>query len=134
MAVPTLRFIPTSGDGSTPQVNVDEIPEDLKAQVEEVYAALKGNSGRMRAEFATVAELTQYRTLLISYCAQRTVVVDGNTVKAPLKFRKSPTKGLPETIMEYRITDLPAEETPANPATPAAPAADAPKSTGKAKK
>ena len=126
MALPNLTYIPTAPDrGSVAVIPAAEIPADLIAQVEEVYVALKANpNGRMRAEFATKGELDQYMTLVVSYCRQRTV----NGVAAPLRFRKSPTKNLPDNVMDYRVGDpLPdkdAIDTPTDgPATTPAPAA-----------
>lgn len=98
-----VSYVPTAPDrGSVATIPANEIPDDVKVEVEEVYLALKANpNGRMRAEFDTKAEMLQYQTQVASYCRQRTV--DG--VDAPLRFRKSPTKNLPETTMDYRIGD-----------------------------
>jgi len=120
-----VSYVPTAGDnGSVATIPAAEIPQDVIDEVEEIYGALKANpNGRMRAEFDTKEELNQYMTQVVSYCRQRTI----NGAPAPLRFRKSPTKGLPETTMDYRIGDLPAEKpatTPdATPTIPAAPAA-----------
>jgi len=133
-----VSYVPTAPDrGSVATIPAAEIPADVIQEVEEVYAALKANpNGRMRAEFDSKEELHQYMTQVTSYCRQRTV--DG--VAAPLRFRKSPTKNLPETTMDYRIGDPLADKnaidtptdgpatTPAAPVTPAAtPAKAAPK-------
>lgn len=128
----SIAFVPTSADGSAATLDIDEIPADVKAEVEEVYAALKANpNGRMKATFDTKAELDTYRTQVISYCVQRTV--DG--VAAPLRFRKSPTKNLPETVMEFRIGDIPAEKPAPAAETPAeAPATETPAKAPKAGK
>jgi hypothetical protein len=98
-----VSYVPTAPDrGSVATLPVDQIPADVIAEVEEIYTALKANpNGRMRAEFDSKAELNQYMTQVSSYCLQRTI----NGVAAPLRFRKSPTKGLPETVMDYRISD-----------------------------
>lgn len=51
-----LAYVPTSSDGTTATISVDEIPADVIAEVEEVYAALKANpNGRMKATFDTKA-------------------------------------------------------------------------------
>jgi len=127
-----IAFIPTSSDGGSATLNLDEIPADVIEEIEEVYKALKGNDGRMRAEFDSEAELATYRTQVLSYCAQRTI--DGKP--APLRFRKSPTKNLPATTMDYRITDPPADKPAADAAatpaeTPAATPANAKPKPGK---
>ncbi len=131
-----VSYIPTAADkGSVAIIPASEIPQEVIAEVEEIYAALKANpNGRMRAEFDTKAELTTYMTQLVSYCNQRQV----NGVPSPLRFRKSPTKGLAETVMDYRISDpLPEKPEPGEngaaatppatePAAPATPPAKAP--------
>jgi hypothetical protein len=136
-----ISYVPTAPDrGSVATIPAAEIPVDVIAEVEEVYAALKANpNGRMRAEFDTKAELNTYMTQVMSYCRQRQV----NGELAPLRFRKSPTKNLPETTMDYRIGDpLPDKDAidtptdgPAAPATPiaspAAEPAEAPTKVGK---
>jgi hypothetical protein len=126
-----VSYVPTAGDnGSVATIPAAEIPADVIAEVEEIYAALKANpNGRMRAEFDSKEELNQYMTQVVSYCRQRTV----EGAPAPLRFRKSPTKGLPETTMDYRIGDLPAVKPETTSATPAAPAAT-PATTAKGKK
>lgn len=136
-----VSYIPTAADrGSVAVIPANEIPKDVIAEVEEIYLALKANpNGRMRAEFDTKAELTAYMTQVVSYCQQRQV----NGVPAPLRFRKSPTKNLPETVMDYRIGDpLPEKPEPGEngsaatppatePTAPASPAKPAPKSSKK---
>lgn len=138
-----VSYVPTAPDrGSVATIPVAEIPDEIKAEVEEVYAALKANpNGRMRAAFDTKQEMLEYQTQVTSYCRQRTV--DG--AAAPLRFRKSPTKNLPETTMDYRISDpLPDNGTDAIRATvdaahaaatpadaPATPAKTAPAKAGK---
>lgn len=120
-----ISYVPTVPDrGSVATLPLNAIPQDVIDEVEEVYKALKDNpNGRMRAEFDTKGELSTYMTQVSSYCSQRTV----NGTPAPLRFRKSPTKNLPETTMDYRIGDpLPPKEETVAPAvaTPAvAPAA-----------
>jgi hypothetical protein len=98
-----ISYVPTAPDrGSVAVLPVDAIPADVIAEVEEVYAALKANpNGRMRATFDSKEELHQYMTQVVSYCAQR--AVEG--IATPLRFRKSPTKNLPDNIMDYRIGD-----------------------------
>lgn len=93
-------------------IDVDDIPEDVKADVEEAYKNLKTNpSGRFRVDFDAKEEIAIFVGQAIAYCEQRTV----NGVAAPIRFRKSPTrKGtLTETQLDFRVTDLltPTEKT-----------------------
>lgn len=108
-------FVPASANGSNATLPLDAIPDDVKAEMEEAYTTIKANpGGRIRVEFDNKTELALFHTQGASYCAHR--VVDGKP--APLRFRKSPTKNLPDTVMDYRVTDVEETETPA--ATPAA--------------
>lgn len=92
-------FVPNATTGVISQVALADIPQDVRDEVEEIYAALKANpNGRMRSEFDTVEELRQYVTQVVSYCEQRPA--------GAIRFRKSPTKKLPDTVVEFRITDL----------------------------
>lgn len=99
----TLTFVPsqTAPTGSK-QIGLDSIPEEVKQEVEDTYKVLKDNpSGRMRVTFDSRTELLQYTAQVTSYCAQRPAEIGG-----PLRFRKSPTKGLDKnTVMDFRITD-----------------------------
>ena len=102
-----LTFIPNaSSKGSAGlSLTMDDIPEDVRNDVEEVYKALKTNPGRMRVSFATLAELNTYIAQVTAYCQLRP--------EGEIRFRKSPSRGLPATTMDFRITDkqTPAEET-----------------------
>lgn len=100
MARTTATFIPNvSASATTSTLSLDDIPEDVRTEVEEIYAALKSApDGRMRVQFDTVDELRQYQRWATAYCAMRP---DG-----AIRFRKSPTRGLPETVIDFRITDL----------------------------
>jgi len=94
-----IAFVPTAAPGVPALVNIDDIPQNVKDEVEEIYAALKANpNGRMRAEFDNTAELRVYVAQVTSYCEQRPA--------GAIRFRKSPIKKLPDHIMEFRITDL----------------------------
>lgn len=98
----SLAFVPTATPGVSALVALDDIPQDVKDEVEEVYRNLKANpNGRIRAEFDDASELRMYVTHVTSYCEQRQV----NGEAAPLRFRKSPTKNLPANKMDFRITD-----------------------------
>jgi hypothetical protein len=96
-----VQFIPTSTPGSAPTLPLNAIPQEVKDEVEEIYEALKTNPGRMRVEFDTANELAAYALQISSYCAQRPA--------GAIRYRKSPTKGLPPTVLDFRITDLKTE-------------------------
>jgi hypothetical protein len=59
----------------------------------------------MRATFGDKAELNLYLAQATAYCSQREA--------GPIRFRRSPTRNLPDNVMDYRITDVktPSEET-----------------------
>lgn len=100
MTAPNLTFIPvTSGLKTTTAVPLDQIPDDIKAQVEEVYEALKTNAGRMYVKFNTDQELNTYIAQVKSYCGLRPA--------GTIHFRKSPTRNQPKNEMHFRITDVP---------------------------
>lgn len=101
-----IKFIPAVNAAATGAgYSLEDIPQDIKDEIEEMYAALKTRDGRFQVAFDTKAELAEYVAMVTAYCAQR--LVDGNA--APIRFRKSPTKGLPETTMNFRITDVQTE-------------------------
>jgi hypothetical protein len=99
----TLQFIPNTSQkgGSTLQLSLDDIPQEVRNDIEEAYKVLKTNPGRMRANFPSIAELNAYITQAKAYCELRP---DG-----AIRFRKSPSKGLPPTSMDFRITDVQTE-------------------------
>lgn len=97
-----LTFIPQTGSGATPNLTLEDIPEEVREEVEQVYVALKTNTGRMRAEFDTIAEVKTYETLVKAYCALRPA--------GAIRYRKSPTKDLPKTAIDFRVTDITAGE------------------------
>lgn len=89
-----LTFVPTvSGVGLIP---MEEIPQDVRDEMEEAYASLSKAEGRIRAEFDNEEEANVYCRQAASYCTQR---ADG-----ALKFRRSPTKGLPKNVVDFRVT------------------------------
>lgn len=97
-----VAFVATISPGTPALIPLDRIPQEIKDEVEEIYAALKTNpNGRMRAEFDTKVELLTYHAQIVAYAALRPVELGG-----PIRVRRTPTKGLPDTIMDYRITDL----------------------------
>lgn len=98
----TLKFIPTVTASSGPKVySLEEIPDEVKNDVEEAYELLKKQNGRLAVEFPSVGELNLYMAHVKSYCELRPA--------GAIRFRKSPTKNLKPTQMEFRITDV---ETP----------------------
>ena len=100
MAQLDFTFIPTQSTANSSSVTVDEIPEDVRKDVEAVYAALKTNpNGRMRVTFANKTEALQWIAVASTYCKIRTA--------GPIRFRRSPTKGLAENVVDFRISDIP---------------------------
>lgn len=99
-----LTFIPNvqSKTSAGAGLNLEDIPEEVRKDVEEVYAALKTSPGRMRVSFETLADLNLYVTQVTAYCNLRPA--------GKIRFRKSPTRNLPATTMDFRITDVPADE------------------------
>lgn len=97
-----IVYVPNAAP-STFLTPVAEIPEDVKKDVEDSYAALKTNpNGRLRIEFANKAEVNLFISQANAYCTQR--MVDGKA--APIRFRKSPTRGLADNVMDYTVKDL----------------------------
>lgn len=99
MARLDFTFITTATNAAGVSLGLDDIPQDVKDDVEEVYAYLKANpTGRMRTPaFASKTEMLTWVALVQAYCAVRPAGV--------LRFRKSPTRNLPENVMDFRITD-----------------------------
>lgn len=98
----TLTFVPTATPNSVASLALEDIPEDVRKEVEEIYATLKTNpNGRIRARFDDKAELNTFVTQVTSYCNLRPA--------GPIRFRKSPTKGLPDNEMDFRITEVQTE-------------------------
>lgn len=123
-----ITFIPSGNSTTGPLLPESMIPIEVRREVEEVYAALKVNIGRMRVEYDTADELKEFKRQVQSYCATRPKTVDEvraqfaevdwaklemepfdvNTITTagPIRFRQSPSKSLPDTAMDFRITDL----------------------------
>ena len=93
-----LTFIPNTSKSGTPALSLEEIPQEVRNDVEEVYTALKTNPGRMRVQFDSLAELNTYIAQVTAYCALRPA--------GAIRFRKSPSRGLAKTTMDFRITDV----------------------------
>lgn len=88
------EFVPdTTGPVRTP---LEEIPQDVKQYVEEVYTRQRKVPGRERASYDTVKELDTEWKQMVDYAAQRPQGI--------LKIRRSPTRNLPETTMEFRVS------------------------------
>lgn len=94
----TIVFIPAAVKGGPVQYTLDEIPADVKREVEEMYEAGKTADGRFRLTFGSKKELLAYAAMAGSYAAQRP--------GGPIKFRKSPVRGLPDNVGEFRVTDI----------------------------
>lgn len=96
-----IEFVPTA----TPTkfvASLDSVPQDVRDEVEQIYAGMKANPrGRMRAEFDSKEEREQYMGQVKTYCELRPA--------GAIRLRRSPTKGLPETVAEFRITDFETE-------------------------
>ena len=97
-----LVFIPTQSGATSTTLSLEDIPQEVRDNAEEVYLALKSNVGRMRVQFETIAELKAYEVQMKVYCKLRP--------GGEIRFRKSPTKDLPKTAMDFRITDVTAGE------------------------
>ena len=100
-----LVFIANAVSTSPARLTLDEIPDEVKKDAEEAYSVLKKANGRLRATFPTVADLNTYVKQMKAYCELRQV--DGKA--APISFRRSPTKGLKDTEMDFRVTDVKTE-------------------------
>lgn len=89
-----LTFIPNLAGGTL--IPMEDIPEDVQQETEEAYEAIRSKDGRIRVEFDTKEEADLYCRQVASYCAQR--------ANGKLRFRRSPTRNLPETTVDFRIT------------------------------
>jgi hypothetical protein len=100
----TLQFIPNAVSKGTTglQLSLDDIPQEVKENAEEVYKTLKTNPGRIRVKFGSLVEMNQYVSQITTYCALRP--------EGAIRFRKSPSRGLEPTEMDFRITDIPVTE------------------------
>jgi hypothetical protein len=99
-----LKFVPnnTSKSAASDLLTLEEIPDEVKSDAEEVYTMLKTNVGRMRVDFDTINELNKYESEIKAYCNLRPA--------GALYYRRSPARGLPKTSMEFRISDLKPKE------------------------
>lgn len=95
-----IKFVPTVAPGTTAILPLDEIPQEIKDEVEDVYKALKDApvSGNFRVQYDTKQELLSWESMVKAYCEQR----PGGKVK----YRRSPVRGLAPTEIAFRITDI----------------------------
>lgn len=98
----TLSFIPATKSTTSNEMSLEDIPDEIKNDAEEVYALLKTNPGRVSVTFPSAGEAEKYVNLMKAYCRVRP---DGE-----VRFRRSPTRKLPAGTVEFRITDLQTEE------------------------
>lgn len=96
-----LQFIATTKASSATDLTLDDIPDEIKTDVEQTYELLKTQQGRVRASFPSAGEAEKYVTLVKAYCDLRP--------NGAVRFRKSPTRNLPAGTIEFRITDLQTE-------------------------
>lgn len=93
MARKSSTFVP---DATGPYVTpLNEIPDDVKKYVEEVYAKQRKTPGRERAEYDTEAEKNAEWKFIVDYCNQRPNGI--------LNARRSPTRNKEANVMEFRI-------------------------------
>lgn len=101
MARMEFSFVPTAQAASgTAALTLEDIPQDIRDDIEEVYAYLKTNpAGRMRTPaFPSKQDALAWQAMATAYCKLRP--------GGEIRFRKSPTKGLPDTVFDFRVTDL----------------------------
>lgn len=99
-----FTYVPNTTQSAKSDLTVEEIPEDVRSDVEAVYAALKANpNGRMRVEFEDKTKALQWIAVATAYCKIRP---DG-----AIRFRRSPTRNLPDNVVDFRITDIPKDGT-----------------------
>lgn len=97
-------YVPNQTTTASSGLTVEEIPQDVRDDVEQVYAALKANpNGRMRVEFADKTEALRWIAVATAYCKIRPA--------GAIRFRRSPTRGLAENVVDFRITDIPKDGT-----------------------
>ena len=98
-----LTFVPVTASVSSTasDLTLEDIPEDVRLDVEDVYNYIKANpTARMRTpQFTSKTEALAWQAMATAYCAVRP--------GGPIAFRRSPTRGLPDTQFDFRIKDLP---------------------------
>jgi len=94
-------FIPSTSP--TPiTTTLESIPQEIRDEVEQIYAALKLADGRFTVEYDTEQEVAEYEKMVKAYCKVRP--------GGEIRYRRSPAKGLPKTTIQFRIVDIPAEK------------------------
>lgn len=102
-----VTFVPESKPQTgAATLTLDQIPQEVRDEVEEMYANLKTVAGRFHVEYDTKEEVAAYMRQVIAYCALRPA--------GAIRFRKSPTRNLPDNQMDFRIVDLKTETEAAN--------------------
>ena len=95
-----FTYVPNQQTSAASGLTVEEIPEDVRKDCEAVYEALKANpNGRMRVEFANKTEALKWIAVAQAYCKIRP--------GGEIRFRRSPTRDLPDNVIDFRITDMP---------------------------
>jgi hypothetical protein len=89
-----MEFIPATV--ATGIIPMDQIPQDVKDDFEGAWKEMQKSEGRMRVSFDTKAEALKWTREMASYAANRP--------GGALRFRRSPTKGLPDEVVDFRIT------------------------------
>lgn len=146
-----ITFVPSASKNGAPTTPLDLIPVEVKREAEAVYFMLQSHDGRMHLEFDTADEVKAYRRQVESYCKNRPEDVatirgyfDGVPAEeiadtfgkktleeaivkgGPIRFRQSPVKDQPDTMIDFRIVDLPKEDPNTNVIREATAAANAP--------
>ena len=93
MARKATTFIPDVK--GTQHIPLADIPEDVKAFVEDTLKQQTSTGGRTRVEYDSADELATEFRQMVSYAAQRP--------EGLLKIRKSPTRDLADNVMDVRI-------------------------------
>jgi predicted NUDIX family NTP pyrophosphohydrolase len=89
----TFTFVPSTKAGQV--VPLDEIPEEVKTNVDEAWGALKGTDGRIRATFANKDEADVWFRQAASYATQHP--------SGALKMRRSPTKDKTDNVIDFTM-------------------------------
>lgn len=99
----SIAFVPSVATAWTPAgLTLEDVPVDVREEVEQIYVALKTNAGRMLAAFDTAEELATYEAQVKAYCALRPA--------GEIRYRRSPVKDGGPLQLAFRIVDLLTEE------------------------
>lgn len=90
-------FTPIADTSGSALVPLEQIPEDVQNEVEEAYAYLQKNGGRMRVTFESDEEAAEWFKYAVSYGAARPT--------GAVRFRRSPTRNLPDNVFDFRVHD-----------------------------